>query len=335
MTRLGLILAAIGLLAAACSGGGDGDAADGTGLRVPGRVVYTQGSDIFLQDSPQGGQADAGTVDPFVVAEERISLLSPTFSPDGSQVAYIAFDESVGLDEQIGSDLRIVGPDGADRIVRESAATGEFFWTPRWTRDGGGLIYAHQVQVNGGLGALFTVERLDLASLQIEELVRDARDPDLAPDGASLVVVADPPLNSSLAIVDLPAGTQRTLAAADDGLTSIRVPQFSPNGQSVAFLASGEGPSLSSRVTVAFNGMQDLWLIRPDGSGLRRLTTVLEDQPDFSWSDDGRHILLRGAFGTYVVEVETRTTTTLGPGEFHGWHDWQGTLPDETPAQAQ
>ena len=335
MTRLGLVLAAIGLLAAACGGGGDGDIDERTGLRVPGRVVYTQGSDIFLQDSPRGGQADADTVDPLVEAEQRTSLLSPTFSPDGSQVAYIAFDESVGLDAQIGSDLRIVGPDGADRIVRESVATGEFFWTPRWTHDGGGLIYAHQVQLDGGLGARFTVEQLDLVSLQIEELVRDARDPDLAPDGAALVVVADPLLDSSLSLVDLSARTQRTLAGSDDGLTSIRVPQFSPDGQAIAFLASGAGPSLSSRISVALNGVQDLWLIRPDGSGLRRLTTVLEDQPDFSWSDDGRHILLRGAFGTYVVEVETRTTTTLGPGEFHGWHDWRGSLPDETPVQAQ
>jgi len=331
VTRLGLILATLGLLAAACGGGGDGDAVDGTGLGVPGRVVYTLGSDIFLQDRPQGGQAghgDAGSSDPFVVAEERISLLSPTFSPDGSQVAYVAFDDSVGLDAQIGSDLRIAGPAGADKIVRESAVNGEFFWTPRWTSDAETLVYAHQMPADGALGTVFTVERIELASLQIEELVQDARDPDLAPDGTSLVVVASPLLDSSLAIVDLPAGTLRTLAGADDGLTSIRVPQFSPDGQTVAFLASGDGPSVSSRVTVALNGVQDLWLIGADGSGLRRLTTVLEDQPDFSWSDDGRHILLRGSFGTYVVEVESRTTTTLGPGEFHGWHDWRGALPD-------
>ena len=216
--------------------------------------------------------------------------------------------------------------------MRKSAANGEFFWTPRWTPDGEMLIYAHQVQLDGGRGALFMVERIDLASSQIEELVRDARDPDLAPDGASLVVVSNPLVDGSVAIVDLATGTQRTLIAADDGLTSPRLPQFSPDGQVVAFLASGEGPSISSRVNVARNGVQDLWLIRPDGSGLRRLTTVLEDQPDFAWSDDGRHILLRGAFGTYVVEIESRTTKTLGPGEFHGWHDWRGRLPGKGSA---
>ena len=55
---------------------------------------------------------------------------------------------------------------------------------------------------------------------------------------------------------------------------------------------------------------------------------MLEDTPDYTWSGDGRHILLRGGFGVYLVEVETRVTQTLGPGEFHGTHDWVGVARD-------
>jgi Tol biopolymer transport system component len=139
-----------------------------------------------------------------------------------------------------------------------------------------------------------------------------------------------PQIDCGLAIIHPTPLQVTTLLTVEQGLSGFRVPQFSPSGAWIAFLATGDGPSVSAGVVAALgtgrNGVQDVWMIRPDGSGLQRLTTVLEDQPDFAWSSDGRHILLRGAFGVYTVEVGTRSTLTLGPGEFHGWHDWQGTI---------
>ena len=153
---------------------------------------------------------------------------------------------------------------------------------------------------------------------------------DVSPDGDWIVF----DLLGDLYLLPFNGGMAQQITS---GMEFDSQPRFSPDGQWLAFLASGDGPLASAAPAAVLpaawitNGVQDVWLIRPDGTGLTRLTTVLEDTPYFSWSADGRQILLRGAFGTYLVEVETRVTQTLGPGEFHGAHDWAGVLPEDAP----
>ncbi len=309
---------------------------DGPDLRVPGLAVYTKGVDLWLQRGATAGLLLAGS--------QRISLSSPVLSPDGARVAYVRFDQAPADAGDIGSDIHILDLGaGIDVPVRSHGRTGEFFWSPQWLDDGR-LVYSHQVNAATGEGALYRIdiELIDLNSGSVELLRADATDPGLSPDGAMLAVVADPATDHVLAVVDLatggqPPGPARVLLDTSDNLAFFRLPRFSPDGAWIAFLASGDGPLLASRpedgaaasaLATAGNGVQDLWRIRPDGSGLTRLTTVLEDTPDYAWSGDGRHVLLRGAFGVYLVDVETRVTQTLGPGEFHGTHDWVGVVRD-------
>ncbi len=332
-----LLIATAALGLAACGGGSDGDGGDGdprqaarNGLGVPGLTVFTLGGDILVQEGDQ--------IRALLVAEGTVSYLSPVVSPDRSEVAYVLFDQKVGLDADISSDLHIIDLDGDDRAVVIHEQRAEFFWTPRWSPDGGSLIYARQTQTDDALGVVFTIEVLDLASGERRELRSQAREPDFSPRDDLITFVDSPQIDSRLAVLNPTSGEMRPLLSGDDGLTSFRVPQFSPDGEWIAFLASGDGPSVAAgpvaSLSSALNGVQDVWMIRPDGSGLRRLTTVLEDQPDIAWSSDGRHILLRGAFGVYTVEVEARLTVTLGPGEFHGWHDWQGLIADDEEPEA-
>ena len=309
---------------------------DGPDLRVPGLAVYTKGVDLWLQ---RGAAAQL-----LLSGSQRISLSSPALSPDGSRVAYVRFDQAPADAGDIGSDIHILDlGSGIDVPVRTHGRTGEFFWAPQWLDDGR-LVYSHQVNEAAGDEAAYRIdiELIDLNSGSVELLRADATDPGLSPDGAMLAVVDDPASDHILAVVDLapggqPPGPARVLLDTSDNLAFFRLPRFSPDGAWIAFLASGDGPLVSSRpedvlaaapLATAGNGVQDLWRIRPDGSGLTRLTTVLEDTPDYAWSGDGRHILLRGAFGVYLVDVETRVTQTLGPGEFHGTHDWVGVVRD-------
>ena len=312
----------------------------GPDLRVPGLAVYTKGVDLWLQ---RGATAEL-----LLAGSQRISLSSPALSPDGSRVAYVRFDQAPAAAGDIGSDIHILDLGaGIDVPVRTHGRSGEFFWSPQWLDDGR-LVYSHQVNEATGDGAAYriAIELIDLNSGSVEVLRADATDPGLSPDAAMLAFVDHPASDHILAVAGLATGGQspglaRVLLDTSDNLAFFRLPRFSPDGAWIAFLASGDGPLVASRpeaflvaplgalpLATAGNGVQDLWRIRPDGSGLTRLTTVLEDTPDYTWSSDGRHILLRGGFGVYLVEVETRVTQTLGPGEFHGTHDWVGVARD-------
>jgi Tol biopolymer transport system component len=324
-----LLLSLVALGVAACGGGGKSEPLKGPdGIGVPGITVFTVGRDLIIETD--------GAARSLLVAEGTLTYLSPALSPDGLEVAYIAFDQQVGLEADINSDLHVIsliGPDrlnGEDRAILEHQQRAEFFWTPRWSADGTSLVYAHQTQTDDDFGAMFTLETIDLATGATQVLRVRAREGDFSPTEPLVAFVDSPQIDSRLAIIHPTTLQVSILLTVEHGLSGFRVPQFSPSGEWIAFLATGDGPSVSDGIVAALgtgrNGVQDVWMIRPDGSGLQRLTTVSEDQPDFAWSSDGRHILLRGAFGVYTVEVGTRSTLTLGPGEFHGWHDWQGTI---------
>lgn len=309
----------------------------GPDLRVPGLAVYTKGVDLWLQRGEQAGLLLAGS--------QSVALFSPALSPDGSRVAYVRFDQAPGLGGQIGSSIHILDlATGIDVPVLTHGGSGEFVWSPRWLGDGQ-LVYSRQVNEPSPSGAPYRIdiERIDLAGGTAELLRADAAEPGLSPDGAMLAFTDQPAADHILAVIDLDggraaAGSARVLLDTTDNLAFFRVPRFSPDGEWIAFLASGDGPLVAAGAAALLgaapslaatgNGVQDLWRIRPDGSGLTRLTTVLEDTPDFAWSADGRHVLLRGVYGVYLVEVETRITQTLGPGEFHGAHDWVGVVED-------
>lgn len=311
---------ALAALAAACGGGSDdGDDEVVRGLGVPGVGVFTMGPDLYLEQD--------GAVRPLrtVPQNSSVAYLSPAIAPDGAEVAYVSFDDSVA---SLRSEIRVVDLDGNDRALATPDEASEFYWTPRWATDGASVIWTHQVPDDTGtFGVRFDVEILDLGSGAVRG-VTEGREADLQPGGALVTYVRDPLGESALAVLDQVTGATQSIVGIDDGLTSIRLPQFAPDGERIAFLASGDGPAVSARVVTGVNGVQDLWLVRPDGSGLTRLTSVLEDQPDFAWSQDGRHVLLRGAFGVYTVDVAERQTVTLGPGEFHGSLDWRGSLPE-------
>jgi TolB protein len=59
-------------------------------------------------------------------------------------------------------------------------------------------------------------------------------------------------------------------------------PAWSPKGDLIAFTRFSEDD-------------YDIYTIRPDGTGLKRLTTTLGNDAHEIWSPDGRHILFSSA----------------------------------------
>jgi Tol biopolymer transport system component len=76
---------------------------------------------------------------------------------------------------------------------------------------------------------------------------------------------------------DLATGATRLLVGGPDVDVA---PQFSPDGTKVAF-ARSSGVGL---------GPFDIYVVRDDGSGLKRITTSASDIVDYAWTPDGRRL---------------------------------------------
>ena len=322
----GIVLVAT-LLLAACGGGNgasDGPTTLPASLGVPGLTVFTNSDDLFVDEG--------GGVRLLRAAPDAAGILSPALSPRGDAVLYVLLDQS-GAGGRDRSALHLITLDGVDRVLREPGGAGEFFLTPRWHPDGDAVLYTHETAHAGdadntSVQSRQAVEFLNLENGSISVLRNDARDGAFSADGTQVALVDAPFGDERITIINVETRTVRTLVDQTSGLSAFRIPRFEPGGNRLAFSASGTGPAVTAlpRALAASvrNGVQDLWLVDGAGGTPRRLTTVLEDLPDYAWAGDGRAILMRGAFGVYLVDVAAGTTQTLRPGETHGGHDWRG-----------
>lgn len=107
-------------------------------------------------------------------------------------------------------------------------------------------------------------------------------DPSWAPGGRQIVYWAAP---GSLIILHAD-GTKHVIAtgANADG------PAWSPDGRLIAF----------SRCTSYASGCS-LWVVRPDGTGLRRLTDGTLNATAPSWSPDGRRLVFEANGGVWTI----------------------------------
>ena len=295
-------------------------------IPAPGTFVYTVGVDLWIQDE-RGSRL-------LIAAEPEHQLMQPALSPDGSQVAYVSLSLTLDDSGAIGTDLLVADlTNPQPRILFEHDGT-EFVWTPRWMPDAESLIVTHEP---GGMQ--IRVVEIALDSPERRLLRDDARDADVSPDGEHLVLI-DAPYSGdpSLVVRNLRDGSERALDPAREWQPRpYRIPRFTADGRSIVFSAGQYLPQVSARALAStLNGPEDIWLFDLDRSELRPVAALGEDQPDFTLSDDGRHVLVMGAFGIYLVALDgSDPAYAIAPGEFHGSVDWRGVVSDADWAQVR
>lgn len=311
-------LTAFAVLLVGCGGAGEPDLAERR-IPVPGLLVFTVGVDLWIQDD-DGARLLIG-------AGQDQQLLHPAVSPDGTRVAYVVFQLTHAEGATIGTDLAVSNiNDPAQQIVVAREGAAEFIWNPRWTPDGKGLIFTHEP-----VDASISVKRLDLGSGAVELLREDARDAAISPDGMRIVFISSPYSGDPHLVVRRLNDGSETVLDPDRSWQPrpYRIPRYGADGRSVLFSAGQYLPQVSA-VALGLNGPEDIWRFDLTSGELRQIAAVSEDQPDFTLSSDGRHALVFGAFGTYLISTTSlEPAYAVAPGEFHGWIDWLGTVSDE------
>ena len=181
------------------------------------------------------------------------------------------------------------------RKVVDCAAPCLWVQEPAWAPDGNRIAY--QRHLSTAAGETSQIEILDTGSGATSIVFKTGTDrgvfaPRWSPDGKSLVFEETKAAGDTLVGVSL-----EVLDVAKPGVTHTIVPvekmannsDWSPDGELIAFSAPMKGGEPGG-------ALSDIWVVRPDGAGARRVTTVAASggsavQPTFT--PDGAHIIFK------------------------------------------
>ena len=179
-----------------------------------------------------------------------------------------------------GVDIFVMKPDGTGEIQLThgpGASVG-----PTWSPGGRYLVYFYFDSNRPDALCMIDVQA-NAEPKTILENIGNMGDPSWSPDGRYLVYHNDQRDSRERDIFKLDVTTGVTTNLTANSKVWDSVPTWSPDGQWIAFVSdrSGEGKALD-----------DIWLMKPDGTGLKNLTDNGYDWEDQfpAWSSDGKQI---------------------------------------------
>jgi TolB protein len=214
----------------------------------------------------------------------------PSWSPDGTRIAYRS---EHGDDPEIW----VMNADGSDQ---HRLALG---LSPAWSPVGSKIAYSSPGKilcppVPPGRGLECTGLSIMNADGSDQHRVPNADGgeyPTWSPDGKRIAFNSNLTGNHVMYIVDADGSNLVDLSAVGEGWQV----DWSPDGSSIIF-ASGRDQTA--------DGYDDIYVMRPDGSDIRRLTNLKAYTP--AWSPDGEHIVF-SAPGLFVMNPDGTGVTPL------------------------
>jgi Tol biopolymer transport system component len=278
------------------------------------------GSKILFANVTEESGSDVGelsVIDPRGTRVSRLSNLprnaqAPTWSPDGSQIAFMANDpdsddEALYLMNADGTGVhKIPGlPMNASWPAWQPVPM-ELEPSPSTPSD----VLVSSSKANGTI--YFSVDDGDGTS-QIQAVEPDGSDRRVAFEGVPLSIaqVAWSPDGTRIAYRNQVAEERGIYIANPDGTEPVRLtdgandgwPTWSPDGAQIAFSSTGYDPSIGACTSTGDPDLgcpTDIYVMDSDGSDVTRLTTSsgAEYQPD--WSPDGTRIAFTHTLETWI-----------------------------------
>ncbi len=202
--------------------------------------------------------------------------VQPSWSPSGARIAFWGLAPKGGQ-----RDLYTVSAQGGERTpVLEDAATD---WNPVWSPDGQWLYFCSNRGGNMGVWRVRIDEPTGKAQDQ-PELVTVAPGVEagflsLSRDGRRLALAASSVISTVFRLdIDpetiAPKGSARPLTRFT---SDARMPSISPDGRQVAYMGGGT--------------QEDIYIVRADGTGRRRVTSDAFKDRGPKWFDGGKEIV--------------------------------------------
>jgi Tol biopolymer transport system component len=223
----------------------------------------------------------------------------PSFSPAGDRFAFVGQAQNA---KGAGLSVASVGSETPQVVYRDPARN---VLGPQWSPGGDRLIFGIGVFnafFNGFHGLFLKPEDRVEGGAQVAMVNADGSGfreltsgpnnngfPSMAPDGRRIVYRTFGPEGDGLRIMDIETKQVRSIGTGYDNF-----PLWSPRGDLIMFSRQADGD-------------YEIYTIRPDGTGLRRLTHSRGNDAHMAWSPDGGHIVFattRMGFKDEVVSTD-------------------------------
>ena len=278
-------------------------------------------------------------------SKERVLLQTPAntfpafpkWSPDGKQIAFVQsviFSPTPGADW--GGDLYLVdAAGGTPKLLWKHDQTGAQIQDLTWDSSSNSIIFSYFLTLieNGRYkGTITKLQRVNVASGQVDPVIDGPVYPSMSADGQWMAYLTQSEAveaESAIWVTNLRiTGAAKQLVTNVDKYLVLQYPRISPDGKYVVFAAAaakpqGQGPTPAPAGTRApKHGLpMDLFRVDVTSGEVLRLTSIGGDEPNPTWSPDGKRILFLETGGLWEMTADGKNLKRIGEGAFNGQVD--------------
>jgi Tol biopolymer transport system component/DNA-binding winged helix-turn-helix (wHTH) protein len=199
--------------------------------------------------------------------------IAPTFSPDGSQIAF-AWNESPDAGHLFDLYVKSIGSERMLRLTHHPAKWMSAAWSP----DGSAIAFVRMSDEGAGI---FAIPALGGAERTIvaDGVAFGFAQISWSPDGHQLAYSAYAPAAPRVSIVSLDTGNTRPLSPAPECLEAVD-PAFSPDGEQLAL------------VCISSSAVYTVYVVRLPSGPVRALATMMGEPQGLTWAADGSGLIV-------------------------------------------